>query len=193
MTPNSPCCIDINSKSIILGAIFLIPYNRYILWTLGSASLMLYAVDRQRPSTKLGLLEASIDSVGESLESAKANRTTGRAYVALMNVTSQFCKLKLSVSNIKSSLLETHDVSSGEELKKYVWDTKEIWQSIRRCEKEAKEIRASILRLIEAECQRELWENIQTSCEIIDSLTRRASVVNGRVQSARTSSYEFTV
>ncbi|KAJ6461348.1 hypothetical protein C8R45DRAFT_1080861 [Mycena sanguinolenta] len=170
------------STPIVLGAISLIPYNRYILWSLGLASLVLYAADRQRPSNKLEPLEASIYSTGETLAKAKASCT--RSYAELMDVTSQFYEAKLSVSNIKSRLLEPHSVSTWGELKEFMWNSIKIWQSIRRCGKKVKEIESSVLRIVEAERQRELSQDIQTSREIITSLTRRASAVNRRVGSS---------
>ncbi|KAF7335206.1 hypothetical protein MSAN_02353900 [Mycena sanguinolenta] len=173
------------SASLILGAISLIPYNRYILWTLGLASFILYGIDRQRPPKKLALLEASIDAVGETLELAKATCTM--QYVELADIAREFYELRLSVSNLKSRLLETHNVSTWKQFVDSVRHSTEMWQSIRKCGKNAKEIRTSILRIIEAERQRELLEDIQTSREIISSLTRRASAVNRRVASAITS------
>ncbi|KAJ6505566.1 hypothetical protein C8R45DRAFT_973127 [Mycena sanguinolenta] len=175
--------------SIILGAISLIPYNRYILWGLGSAGLVLYAADRERPSNKLRPLEVSINSVGETLDLANATCTTGHNYVELMEVTNRFCELKLSASNIKSRLLETHNVSTWKELKEHARNSKTIWESIHRCEKKVKEIRTLIECIIEAEHQRELSQDIQKSREIMSSLTRRASAVNRHIGSA-TGSYE---
>ncbi|KAF7335203.1 hypothetical protein MSAN_02353600 [Mycena sanguinolenta] len=178
------------SISIILGAISLIPYNRYILWSLGSASLALYAADRQRPSNKLGQLEASIDSVGETLKLAKASCM--RNHVELMDVTIEFHEIKFSVSTIKYRLLETRTVSTWSTLKDYVWNTKEIWKSINRCGKKVKQIGNSIERIREAEHQREFSQEIQASREIISSLMHRASKVNRHVRSA-TGSYESIV
>ncbi|KAJ6461341.1 hypothetical protein C8R45DRAFT_1028106 [Mycena sanguinolenta] len=171
--------------SFILGAISLIPYNRYILWSLVLASLVLYAGDCQRPSNKLGLLQASIDSVGETLELANKNCKTN--YAELVEVRSEFSEIKSLASNIKCQLLESRNVSTWNELKEYVRDIKEIWQSINGCKKKVEEIRTSILRLIEVEYQRELSEDIQTSREIISSFARHASALNRRIQSSNIS------
>ncbi|KAJ6461363.1 hypothetical protein C8R45DRAFT_1028163 [Mycena sanguinolenta] len=177
------------STPIVLGAISLIPYNRYILWTLGSVSLVWYAANRQRPSNKLGPLEALTDSLGRTLQFAKG--TCARNYLELVDITREFLELKLSASNIRFRLLETHDVSTWKEFVEYVRHSTEIWQSIQQCEKKATEIRTSILCIIEAEHQRELSEEIQTSREIFSSLTRRASAVNRCIKS--TGSYESMV
>ncbi|KAF7335192.1 hypothetical protein MSAN_02352500 [Mycena sanguinolenta] len=177
------------STPIVLGAISLIPYNRYVLWGLCTASLVLYLADGQRPSSKLGLLEASIDSVGKILESA--NKSCTRNYVELIDARSEFYEVKLSGSNIKYRLLETHDISTWNEFVEYVRYSMEMWQSIRQYEKELKEIKISILRIVEAERQRELSEDIQTFREIISSSTHRPFAVNRRVRSsARVYAYE---
>ncbi|KAJ6461354.1 hypothetical protein C8R45DRAFT_1028146 [Mycena sanguinolenta] len=167
------------STPIVLGAISLIPYNRYILGSLGLASLLWYAADRHRPSNKLATLEASIESVEKTLESANM-----RNYAELVHVRSEFSEIKLSTSNIKYQLLETRNVSTRNELKVYVRNTKEIWQSIKGCEKKVEEIRTSILRLTELEHQRKLSEDIQTSREITFSFTRRASALNRHIKSS---------
>ncbi|KAJ6461359.1 hypothetical protein C8R45DRAFT_1028158 [Mycena sanguinolenta] len=143
---------------LFLGALSLIPYNRYIRWSLGLPSLVL------RPSNKLATLQASIDSAEKTLD--------------------EFSEIKLLTSNIKYQWLETRTVSTWNKLKEYVRNTKEIWQSIKGCEKKVEEIRTSILRLTELEYQRELSEDIQTSREMISSFTRRASALNRRIKSS---------
>ncbi|KAJ6461346.1 hypothetical protein C8R45DRAFT_941245 [Mycena sanguinolenta] len=70
------------ASSSILAAISLIPYNRYILWSIGLASFVLYSIDRERPANKLELLEASIEAVGEALKLAKASCTMNYAELA---------------------------------------------------------------------------------------------------------------
>ncbi|KAJ6461352.1 hypothetical protein C8R45DRAFT_1179199 [Mycena sanguinolenta] len=174
--------------SLILGAISVIPYNRYILWSLGLASFVLHIVDQERPANKLELLEASIEAVGETLKLAKASCTIN--YAELADITHEFLEMKLSVSDIKFRLLEPHSISTLKDLKDYVCTFQVDWKSIYRCEKKAKQIRTSIERILESEHRRELSEGIQTSREIISSLTRRASGANRRIGSA-TGSYEF--
>ncbi|KAF7335204.1 hypothetical protein MSAN_02353700 [Mycena sanguinolenta] len=178
---------DALSTSIILGTISFIPDNRFVLWSLGSASLVLYVADRQRPSNKLGLLETSIDSVGETLEAAKTTCT--RNYAELVDIAHELCELKLSVSKIRSQLLETPPVSTWKELRwkelrEYIRNSKEMWQSIHRCGQKVQVIQTLIERVIAAERQRGLSEEIQKSRETIVSLTRRASGVNRRISSA---------
>ncbi|KAJ6461367.1 hypothetical protein C8R45DRAFT_941263 [Mycena sanguinolenta] len=114
------------------------------------------------------------------LGSASSAKTKIAFYVELMDVTSRFRE---------SCLLETHDVSTWKGSKEHARNLKAVWESIHRCEKKVQEIRTSIERIIEAEHQRELSQDIRTFHEIISSLTRRASAVNGRVGSA-TGSYE---
>ncbi|KAJ6461339.1 hypothetical protein C8R45DRAFT_1179180 [Mycena sanguinolenta] len=161
--------------SIILGAISLIPYNRYILWSLGLASLVLYAAGRQRPSNKLRPLQASIDSVEETLELAKAGYP--RSYVDLMDLTSQLYDVQHQVPTAGNT-----QYFNLENFVQYVRHSIAVWRSIHQCEKKATEVRTSILCIIEAERQRGLSDEIQTSREILSSLTRRASTVNRRIQ-----------
>ncbi|KAJ6461343.1 hypothetical protein C8R45DRAFT_941242 [Mycena sanguinolenta] len=200
---------DALSTSLILAAISLIPYNRYILWSLGLASFVLYRIDRERPANKLEVLEASIEVVGETLKLAKASCTTN--YAELADITHEFLEMKLAVSDIKFRLLEPHSISSWKVLKDYVRTFQVDWKSVYRCQKKAKQIRISIERILESEHRRELSEGIQTSHKIISSLTRalfypkqlflqhkltrnrdagRASGANRRIGSA-TGSHEF--
>ncbi|KAJ7238107.1 hypothetical protein B0H12DRAFT_1075378 [Mycena haematopus] len=152
---------DVYSTSIVVGTISLIPYNRYIFWSFSSASLLLYTADRQRPSNKFGLLQTSIDSVGETLELASATSGCARNFVELMDVTSRF-----------------HDVSTWDEFVEGLRNFKEIWQSINQCSKKVEEIRISVECIIEAEHQRELSKDIQESRATISSLRRRIRSMN---------------
>ncbi|KAF7335199.1 hypothetical protein MSAN_02353200 [Mycena sanguinolenta] len=109
------------------------------------------------------------DSLGKTIQFAKG--TCARNSFELVDIMREFLELKLWVSNIKSGLFETHSISTWKELVNYVRHSMESWQSIHKCGKKAKEIQTSILRLIEAEHQRKLSEDIQTFREIISSLT----------------------
>ncbi|KAJ7238102.1 hypothetical protein B0H12DRAFT_1075373 [Mycena haematopus] len=184
------------STAIIAGAISLIPYNRYVVGSLGLASLILCGTDRQRPANKLRRLEASIDFVAETLKLTTA--TYARKYVELMELTSRFhewvplfianspevtktfdfYRAKLSASNIRSQLLETRSVSTRSEFVEYMRNSKEIWQSIRQCSKKVEEIRISIKRIVEADRQRELSKDIEESREIISSLRPKLVLTN---------------
>ncbi|KAF7335209.1 hypothetical protein MSAN_02354200 [Mycena sanguinolenta] len=108
-------------------------------------------------------------------------------YLELVDIAREVYELKLSVSNIKSRLLETHDISTWEEFVGFMRHSTKMWQRIHKCGKNAKEIQTSISRIIEAEHQRELSQDIQTSKEIISSLARRALAVHRRVESGTTS------
>jgi hypothetical protein len=58
---------------MIFGALSLLPGNRYILWVLVSAGLIIYTANRQHPSHKLGRLERAIEACEETLKHAKSN------------------------------------------------------------------------------------------------------------------------
>ncbi|KAF7335201.1 hypothetical protein MSAN_02353400 [Mycena sanguinolenta] len=131
--------------------------------------------------TSSGILEDSIKRVEEMLELAKAR--CARSYPKLMYIAHDFLELESSVSGIKYQLLEANHVSTWNEFKKYLENSKEMWRNIRRYEKELKEIQTSILRINEAERQHELSGKIQTSHEIISSLTP-GSAMNRRLRSS---------
>jgi len=81
---------DAISTSIIFGSLSLVPGNRYILLGLGSASLIIYAANRQRPSHKLSQVKDAIQAAEENLKDAKAN--CGRNHVELVDGTRRLRK-----------------------------------------------------------------------------------------------------
>ncbi|KAF7356287.1 hypothetical protein MVEN_00960500 [Mycena venus] len=170
---------DPASASTILWALSLMPGNRYILVGVISASFIIYAVTRHRPSYQLGQLEDAIRVAEKILKYAKAN--CERKHVELVDGTHCLLKVKLSVSKIRTRLLETRGIRTGVG---YLRNVRQIIQSINQCAKEVKQIQTSTLLIIEAERQRELSEEIRDSHEILDtfvsSFTRRAQAVTRR-------------
>ncbi|KAJ7898003.1 hypothetical protein B0H14DRAFT_2557514 [Mycena olivaceomarginata] len=62
---------DTVSTSIIFGALSLLPGNRYIPLGLIPAALIVYTVNRQRPSHKLARVERAIEACEETFEVRK--------------------------------------------------------------------------------------------------------------------------
>ncbi|KAJ7876456.1 hypothetical protein B0H14DRAFT_3130403 [Mycena olivaceomarginata] len=107
--------------SMMLGALPLLPGSRYITLGLLSAALVIYTVNQQRPSHKLGRVERAIETCEETL------------------------KAKLSASKIETQLLETHSVTTWEELVEYLQNLRDIVQNINQCAQDVKEIQRSTL------------------------------------------------
>ncbi|KAF7356365.1 hypothetical protein MVEN_00968900 [Mycena venus] len=169
---------DAVSTSAIFWALSIVPGNRYILLGLISVTLIIYAVNSQRPSHKLRLVEEAIKVAEEILERAQWN--CSRNQVELMDETTHLLKAKISASEIRSRLLETDGVTTWKEFVKYLQSLRDITQKMKQCAKEVKEIQTSILRTIEAERRRKISEGVQESQEILDTLISslmRASLV----------------
>ncbi|KAJ7727705.1 hypothetical protein B0H14DRAFT_3618758 [Mycena olivaceomarginata] len=158
---------DALSSSIIFGSLSLLPGNRYILWALVSAGLIIYTANRQRPSHKLGRLKHAIEGCEETLKHAKSN--CARNHVELTDGARRLLEARLSASKVQSRLLETHSVTTWEELVEYLQNLRDIMQKINQCAKDVKEIQTSTLLTIEAERQREFFEGIKELREIHDT------------------------
>ncbi|KAF7356279.1 hypothetical protein MVEN_00959700 [Mycena venus] len=158
---------DTISTSIIFGALSLVPENRYIVLTLGSATLIIYAANRQRPSHKLSRIEDAIQVAEETLERAKAD--CARKHMELVDGARRLLKAKLSASIIQAQLLEPRSITTRKEFVEYLRKVKGIMQSINQCAKDVKEIQTSTLLTIEAERQRKLSEEIKEAGEIFDT------------------------
>ncbi|KAJ7799827.1 hypothetical protein B0H14DRAFT_2616770 [Mycena olivaceomarginata] len=171
---------DALPTSIIFGALSLLPGNRYNFWALVSAGLIIYTANRQCPSHKLGRVERNIQACEETLQHTKSNcpRNLGE----LMDGTRRLLEAKLSASKIQSRLLETHSVTTWEELMEYLLNLRDIMQKIDQCAKDVKEIQTSTLLTIEAERQRQFFEGIKELREIHDtviSTSARGSYADG--------------
>ncbi|KAJ7799797.1 hypothetical protein B0H14DRAFT_3156332 [Mycena olivaceomarginata] len=180
---------DAISTSILFGTLSLLPGNRYIALGLGSTTLIIYAANRQRPTRKLGRVERKIQACEETLKHAKSNCT--RNHVELTDGTRRLLEAKLSASKIRSRLLETHSVTTWEELVEYLQNLHEIVQKIKQCAKDVKEIQTSTLLTIEAERQRQFFEGIKELREIHDTVisasARHTQTVTRRFESIATS------
>ncbi|KAJ7757298.1 hypothetical protein B0H14DRAFT_3598949 [Mycena olivaceomarginata] len=171
---------------MMLGALSLLPGSRYITLGLLSAALVIYTINRQRPSHKLARVECAIEVCEETLKYAKSNCV--RNHLELTDATRRLLEAKLSASKIETQLLETHNVTTWEELVEYLQNLHEMVQNINQCAKDVKEIQRSTLvsiayagftvgdtnegfqLTIEAERQREFFEGIKELREIQDTV-----------------------
>ncbi|KAJ7457101.1 hypothetical protein FB451DRAFT_1275930 [Mycena latifolia] len=154
--------------SVMMSTLSLVAGNtsRYIGLGLASASLGVYAAHHQSPSQKLARLEDALMATEEILEHAKLDCARNR--VELMESETQLLQAKLAVSKIQSQMLEARDTTWNE----YFQNIIGIWKSIKKCEKDIKQIQTSTLLTIEAERQRRLSEGIKESREILDAVVR---------------------
>ncbi|KAJ7366183.1 hypothetical protein DFH08DRAFT_948233 [Mycena albidolilacea] len=159
---------------MMLGALSLLPGSHYITLGLLSAALIIYNVHWQRPSHKLGRVERAIDACEETLKYAKSNCT--RNHLELTDATRRLLEAKLSASKIETRLLETHSVTTWEELVEYLQNLRDIVQKTNQCAKDVKKIQTSTLvgiafqLTIEAERQRGFFEGVKQLREIHDTV-----------------------
>ncbi|KAF8169992.1 hypothetical protein K438DRAFT_1773926 [Mycena galopus ATCC 62051] len=155
--------------SILFGPLSLLPENRYILLGLVSTSGIVYIVNWQRPSNRLGRVEVAITSVEETLE--KANEGYARNHLKLIDLRHRLFETKLSASKMQTRMLDTRSVASYKEFVQYLQYVREIMRDIAKCAKEVEEIRTKTLRIIEAERQHQFSVGIKESREILDTIT----------------------
>ncbi|KAF7356289.1 hypothetical protein MVEN_00960700 [Mycena venus] len=146
------------TSAMLLGALSLMPGNRYILLGFISASLIIYASIRLRPSRQLGQVENEIKIAEETLKRAKSD--CARNQVELMDARVQPIFLRQ----------RTRNVTTWKELVEYLQEMRGIAQSINQCAKEVKEIHISTLRTIEAERRRQFSESMKKCNEILDGI-----------------------
>ncbi|KAJ7603198.1 hypothetical protein DFH06DRAFT_1394240 [Mycena polygramma] len=168
---------------IFWGLSLIVPSNILRYTTLGLAllSLTVYVVNCQFPTHKLARVEDAIQVADRTLKNARAECTWD--IVDLMESTGQLLEVKVSVSDIQSRLLKTHDIV---EWKEYLHEIKEILQSIDKCAKEVRKIRTSTLLTVEAERRRQLAEGMNEIDTVICSATRYAQRSIRRLRPAST-------
>ncbi|KAJ7799828.1 hypothetical protein B0H14DRAFT_2616771 [Mycena olivaceomarginata] len=170
---------DTLSTSILFGTLSLLPGNRYIALGLGSATLIIYAANRQRPTRKLGRVERTIQACEETLKHAKSN--CARNHVELTDGARRLLEAKLSASKIQSRLLETHSVATWEELVEYLLNLRDIMQKINHSPSR-QNANANFLRAI-----KELREIHDT---VISVSARHTQTVTRRIESIATSMFK---
>ncbi|KAJ7848034.1 hypothetical protein B0H14DRAFT_2583257 [Mycena olivaceomarginata] len=166
-------CNDV-TVPIVLGALSLLPDNRYILLVLVPALVVVNVANAQRPTQKLDRVKHAIDGCKERLEGAKL--TCARNHVELTDRTRRLSEVAVLASIIQVRLLEKHpDFTTWKGYVKYVKDMHDMWKKIHQCAKDVREIETSTLLTIEAENQRQSGENIRDCDEICDALGSQAS------------------
>ncbi|KAF8123961.1 hypothetical protein K438DRAFT_2003071 [Mycena galopus ATCC 62051] len=160
-----------DTVSVLLGALSLLPDNRYILVALGLVGLTFHIINGQRPSNKLDRIEVMIKSLQKSLKDEKEDCVG--SHFELVDVMSCLFEPKLSASKMRVRLLESRSVTTWNEFVEYLQYLREIIQDINQCTKKVKEVRASMLRIIEGELQQQFSAGIQQSREILEKITSR--------------------
>ncbi|KAF8171374.1 hypothetical protein K438DRAFT_1982087 [Mycena galopus ATCC 62051] len=160
---------DTVPTSILLGALSLLPDNRYISVALGLAGLILHIINGHHPSNKLGRVEGAIESVAGTLKHAKEDYPW--IHAELMGVMSRLLEATLLASKIQMRMLEPLSVKTWKEFIEYLQNSWEIMRDISQCAKNVKEIQASASRIIEGERQLQFSAGIQESREILEKVT----------------------
>ncbi|KAF8171371.1 hypothetical protein K438DRAFT_2024055 [Mycena galopus ATCC 62051] len=160
---------DTVSASILFGALSLLPDNRYILMGLISTSGIVYVVNQERPSNRLGRVEVAIKSVEETME--QVIEGCARNHLEVMELKNCLFEAKLSVSKIQTRMLDMPCVATYTEFVQYIQYVRDIMQDIAKCAKKLEKLRTKALRIIEAERQRQFSANIRESREIFDTVT----------------------
>ncbi|KAJ7307723.1 hypothetical protein DFH08DRAFT_824250 [Mycena albidolilacea] len=166
-------CDDV-TVPIVLGALSLLPNNRYILLALAPTLVVVNVANAQRPTQKLDRVKHAIDGCKELLEGAKL--TCARNHAELTDRTRRLSEVAVSASRIQVRLLEKHpDFTTWKGCIKYVRDMHDMWKKIHQCAKDVKEIGTSTFVTIENENQRKSGENIRDCDEICHALGSQAS------------------
>ncbi|KAJ7897994.1 hypothetical protein B0H14DRAFT_3581622 [Mycena olivaceomarginata] len=177
--------------SMMIGALSLLPDSRYITLGLLSAALVIYIYAKQEASENV---EKYINLIlgqvyGPDCESENIFYSNcARNHLELTDATRRLLEAKLSASKIGTRLLETHSVTTWEELVEYLQNLRDIVQNINQCAKDVKEIQRSTLvgiahvgftggdtngrfqLTIEAERQHQFFEGIEELREIHDTV-----------------------
>ncbi|KAJ7613712.1 hypothetical protein DFH06DRAFT_1344476 [Mycena polygramma] len=154
---------------------------RYAALSLAILTLTIYMVNCQLPTHKLAQVEDTIQVTDTTLKTARAECAWD--HVELIEDARQLLEAKVSVSDIQSRLLKTHDIA---EWKEYLHEIKEILQSIDNCAKEMRRIRTSTLLTVEAQRRRQLAEGMNEIDTVICSAKRYAQRSIRRLRPAST-------
>ncbi|KAJ7789998.1 hypothetical protein B0H14DRAFT_3502157 [Mycena olivaceomarginata] len=174
---------NILQSSALFWMLSLIPSKIFPYLALGvlSASSVIHALHHNFPSAKLGQINDEIAIVDKTLTHAKAKCM--RDYLALVEAETQFLRIKLAVSRLRSRLLETHNIPGW---KNYPRDMFTISRTLAMLEREVWDIQTSLLVLIEAAHQHKLTEEIREGQEIGDDVLHPQYSVRARVHSQPT-------
>ncbi|KAJ7735934.1 hypothetical protein B0H16DRAFT_1574781 [Mycena metata] len=138
---------------------------RYIILGLLLTLLIAYLVRYYTPSRMVLQLENTIKTLRNTLKHAKANCPMDLTKLA--EIGCQLTQVELSVPRIRGHLL---DIGSLAMRKKYFQDLRGIFKTIMECNKEVKDIQTSVLRIIEAEHERQLCMRVEEERNIFNAL-----------------------
>ncbi|KAJ7366179.1 hypothetical protein DFH08DRAFT_797181 [Mycena albidolilacea] len=171
--------------SMMLGAAAILPW-------VSSPALVIYTVNRQRPSHKLARVECAIEVCEETLKYAKSN--CARNHLELTDATRRLLEAKLSASKIETQLLETQCYNMGgiggifSEPARHCAEHQPVCKGR---EGNSKIDPGGHCLTIEAERQRQFFEGIEELREVHDTVVSasacRIQTVNRRFESAATS------
>ncbi|KAJ7699774.1 hypothetical protein B0H16DRAFT_1484106 [Mycena metata] len=138
---------------------------RYIILGLLLVLLVAYIVGYYTPSRMVVRLEITIKTLRNTLKHAKANCPMDLAKLAEMGC--QLTQVEVLVPGIRGQLL---DIGSLETWKEYFQGLQGIFKTIAECNKEVKDIQTSVLRIMEAEHERQLHMHMEEERGILDAL-----------------------
>ncbi|KAJ7347802.1 hypothetical protein DFH08DRAFT_936598, partial [Mycena albidolilacea] len=158
---------NILQSSVLLWTLSLIPATIFPYLALGllSTSFIIYALRYNCPAVRVDRLKNEITVVEEILTDAKAKCI--RDYLALVEAETRFLRTKLAVSRLHSRLLEARNIPGW---KNYLHDIFTISRALAILERQVRDIKTSLLVLIEAAHQRKLTEDIREGQEIGDGV-----------------------
>ncbi|KAJ7240417.1 hypothetical protein B0H12DRAFT_1237319 [Mycena haematopus] len=135
----------------------------YLVLGVGSASFLIYALQYNCPSAKLGRLNTALGTAEETFNHAKAK--CKRDYSTMVETETRILRAKLTASKFHTRLLEARDMPSWKE---YLQNIISISRSLTMLQREVRDIQTSLLVLIEAANRRKLTEDIRMTQEALD-------------------------
>ncbi|KAF8166870.1 hypothetical protein K438DRAFT_1774823 [Mycena galopus ATCC 62051] len=153
---------DTVSTSILLGTLSLLLDNRYISLARSLAGLILYIINRHRPSNKVGRVEGTIKSVAGTLKRAKEDCPLEPRRV-------DGCHEPL----VRRRKLEPRSVKTWKEFAAHLQNSREIVRNISQCGKNVKEIQVPAL----GERQRQLSVGIEECRELLEKVLHPGDTV----------------
>ncbi|KAJ7809518.1 hypothetical protein B0H14DRAFT_3481349 [Mycena olivaceomarginata] len=169
---------EILQSSVLFWMLSRIPATIFPYLALGllSTSFIIYTLRHDCPAVRVDRLKNGITVVEEILTDAKAKCM--RDYFALVEAETGFLRTKLAVSRLHSRLLEARNIPGW---KTYLHDIFTISRALAMLEREVRDIKTSLLVLIEAAHQRKLTEDIHEGQEIGDGVLQPYHSIRARV------------
>ncbi|KAJ7699773.1 hypothetical protein B0H16DRAFT_1643651, partial [Mycena metata] len=138
---------------------------RYIILGLLLVLLVAYIVGYYTPSRMVVRLEITIKTLRNTLKQAKKNCPMDLTKLTEMGC--QLTQVEVSVPGIRGQLLNIDSLGTWKE---YFQGLRGIFKTIMECNKEVKDIQASVLRIIEGEHERQLLMRVEEERGIFNAL-----------------------